>query len=409
MKNSYKNLKYGCYFVGISMSIIANFPTLFFMTFRSLYGISYAELGLLIVINYVTQLSIDLVFSFFSHKFNIEKTVKFTPVLTILGLVIYSISPFVLNNAYIGLLLGTVIFSAAGGLAEVLMSPVVAEIPSDNPEREMSKFHSAYAWGVVGVIIASTVFILLFGAENWQYLAFIMLVIPLLSVIFFAKSEIPDIKTPGKVSGLKTFMKDKALWFFVFAIFLGGASECTMAQWCSSYLEKALLIPKFYGDIFGVALFSVALGLGRSLYAKYGKDIIKTLVMGAVGATLCYLAAAVFNNPVIGLFSCAFTGFCVSLMWPGSLVVASDRFGSSGVFIYAIMAAGGDLGASVGSQFVGSITDAIIENKDFLVIAEKLMLNPEQLGMKTGMLIGAIFPLTAVFIFAHLKKLRFVS
>ncbi len=406
MQKSYEKVKYGCYFVGISMAIIANFPPLLFMTFRSLYGISYSHLGLLIVINFVTQLSIDLVFSFFSHKFNIPKTVKITPVLAILGLIIYAVSPFLLKNVYAGLLIGTVIFSASGGLSEVLMSPVVAQIPSDNPEREMSKLHSMYAWGVVGVIFVATAYILLFGAENWQYLTFIMLIIPLISVILFAKAEIPDIKTTGKVSGLKTFMANKTLWLCVFAIFLGGASECTMAQWCSSYLEKALLIPKFYGDIFGVALFSVMLGLGRSLYAKYGKDIGKVLVLGAVGAFLCYLSAAIFNNPVIGLLACAFTGFCVSMMWPGSLLIASDKFASSGVFIYAIMASGGDMGASVGSQFVGVITDIIIENEKFSAVAENLLLTPEQLGMKMGMLIGALFPIIAIFIFLRMRKIK---
>lgn len=406
MQKSYEKVKYGCYFVGISMAIIANFPPLLFMTFRSLYGISYSHLGLLIVINFVTQLSIDLVFSFFSHKFNISKTVKITPVLAILGLIIYAVSPFLLKNVYAGLLIGTVIFSASGGLSEVLMSPVVAQIPSDNPEREMSKLHSMYAWGVVGVIFVATAYILLFGAENWQYLTFIMLVVPLMSVILFAKAEIPDIKTTGKVSGLKTFMTNKTLWLCVFAIFLGGASECTMAQWCSSYLEKALLIPKFYGDIFGVALFSVMLGLGRSLYAKYGKDIGKVLVLGAVGASLCYLSAAIFNNPVIGLLACAFTGFCVSMMWPGSLLIASDKFASSGVFIYAIMASGGDMGASVGSQFVGVITDIIIENEKFSAVAENLLLTPEQLGMKMGMLIGALFPIIAIFIFLRMRKIK---
>ncbi len=57
-----------------------------------------------------------------------------------------------------GLVIGTVIFSASSELAEVLISPVIAAIPSDNPEREMSKLHSIYAWGVVGIVIVSTSF-----------------------------------------------------------------------------------------------------------------------------------------------------------------------------------------------------------------------------------------------------------
>ena len=51
-------------------------------------------LGALILINFCTQLGVDLLFSFYSHKFNIEKVVKLTPVLTSLGLLIYAIFPF---------------------------------------------------------------------------------------------------------------------------------------------------------------------------------------------------------------------------------------------------------------------------------------------------------------------------
>ncbi len=63
-----------------------------------------------------------------------------------------------------------------------------------------------------------------------------------------------------------------------------------MSQWCSGYIESALDIPKVWGDIFGVAFF--ALGLGRSLYAKIGKNIEKVILLGVIGATLCYLVAA---------------------------------------------------------------------------------------------------------------------
>ena len=171
-----KRLKYACYTTNISMSVVANLPPVLFLTFRGLYGISYTQLGLLVLINYVTQLGVDLLFSFFSHRFSISKAVKLTPVLTAAGLLIYALWPMVLPGcAYGGLLLGTVVFSASAGLSEVLISPVVAAIPAENPDHEMSKLHSVYAWGVVGVAIFSTVFLALAGGENWQWLALLFL------------------------------------------------------------------------------------------------------------------------------------------------------------------------------------------------------------------------------------------
>ena len=126
--------------------------------------------------------------------------------------------------------------------------------------------------------------------------------------------------------------------------------------------------------------------------------------MGGIGATVCYLTASFCPNPLIGLVGCAFTGFCVSMLWPGCLIVASDRFPSGGVFIFALMAAGGDLGASVGPQLVGIVTDIAIENSYIVSVAESLLMSPEQLGMKIGMLVASLFPLFSIPLYFSIMK-----
>ena len=199
-------------------------------------------------------------------------------------------------------------------------------------------------------------------------------------------------------------LRQGGIWLMVAAIFLGGAAECSMSQWASSYLEGALGISKVQGDIFGVALFALALGTGRTLYSKIGKHIERVLLLGAVGASVCYLLAALSSVSFIGLFACAFTGFCTSMLWPGSLIVASDYFPDGGVLIYALMAAGGDLGASVGPQLVGLITDFAIANPTVISFAQKIGLSAEQVGMKSSMLVGMLFPLVAIPLFAYFKS-----
>ena len=397
--------KYACYSTNITMAVIANISPLLFLTFRTLYNVSYSQLGLLVLVYFSVQLLIDLVFSFFSHKFNIEKTVVATPVFAAVGLLVYALAPFITpNNVYIGLLLGTLIFSASGGLAEVLISPVIAAIPSKDPEREMSKLHSIYAWGSVFVVIVATLYILCFGAENWQYLALLLTIVPITAFLLFLGAKIPKMETPERVTGALKQLKNKNLWLCVAAIFLGGAAECTMSQWASGYIERALGIDKLWGDIFGVAAFGLTLALGRTLYAKYGRNITKILLLGAIGAFICYIVAAFSENGIIGLAACALTGFCVSMLWPGCLVVAQEYFKKGGVFIFAMMAAGGDFGASVGPQLVGVITDTVTASQSFLSLASKLAISSEQLGMKTGMLFGSLFPLAAVFVYWYIRR-----
>ena len=92
------------------------------------------------------------------------------------------------------------------------------------------------------------------------------------------------------------------------------------------------------------------------------------------------------------------------MLWPGNLIVASERYPSGGVFIYALMAAGGDLGASVGPQMVGLVTDAVIASADGTAFAAQMGLAVEQLGMKLGLLIGMLFPLMAIPVYAKLRK-----
>ena len=404
---NYKRLKAACYTANITMSIVGNISPLLFLTFRSLYGTSYSLLGLLVLINFSTQLCVDLIFSFFSHKFNIPLVVKIMPVIAVVGLILYALAPVLFPNAvYTGLVVGTLIFSAASGLAEVLISPVVAAIPAENPEREMSKLHSIYAWGVVGFVLLATAFLFAFGNKSWQWLAIVFSIVPLSSAILYAGSSIPKMQTPEKTSGAVKFLKDKGVWLCVVGIFLGGAAECTMAQWASGYLEQALGVPKIWGDIFGVALFAVALGTGRSLYAKIGKNVPRALFTGALGATACYLIAALSPFAIVGLIGCAFTGFCVSMLWPGSLIVASDKYPNGGVLIFALMAAGGDLGASVGPQLVGVVTDIAMAKPAVGALALKIGLTAEQLAMKIGMLVGALFPLLSIFVYRQFQKQR---
>ena len=405
MPTSYKRTKLACYTTNVSMSVVSNLSPLLFITFRTLYGVSYSLLGLLVLINFVTQLSIDLVFSFFSHKFNISRTVRAIPWLTVLGLAVYALWPMLYPaGAFAGLVVGTLIFSASGGLSEVLISPVIAAIPADDPDREMSKLHSVYAWGVVVIIVLGTLFLLFAGAERWPYMVLGFALIPLCAALLFASSEIPTMQTPEHTAGAISLFRSPGLWLCACGIFLGGAAECVMAQWSSSYLERALMIPKVWGDIFGVALFSLMLGLGRTLYAKMGREVTRVLIWGSAGAALCYLAAALSGVAVIGLLACALTGLCVSMLWPGSLIVASERYPSGGVFLFAVMAAGGDLGASVGPQAVGLVTDAVLASASAGELAARLSLTPEQLGMKLGMLMGMIFPLVAVVIFYLIRK-----
>lgn len=396
MNSRYRLAKLAAYSSNITMAAVGNLSPLLFLVFRELYGISFSLLGTLVLINFATQLLIDLCFSFFSHRFNIPLSLKCMAGLGIAGFILFALAPYLFpNNVYLGLVIGTVVFSGASGFAEVLVSPLIDAIPSDDPEAEMSKLHAVYAFGVVGVVAVATLYFAIFDMTAWPWLSMIFTLPPTFALILYFVADLPPIKAPEKLSVTVSFFKNPAIYLSFIGILLGGAAELIMAQWCSAYLEAVLKIDKALGDILGVAFFALMLGIGRYAYSKWGKNIEKTLFIGAAGAVLCYLTAVFSPWPVLGLIGAGMTGLCVSMLWPGSLLIASDRFPDCGVFIFALMAAGGDLGAAIGPQAVGWITDLALKNPDLLAFADRLSLTPDALGMKLGLLLGALVSLGA--------------
>ena len=404
-KNDFRRTKYSCYFSNISMSTVFSLPSLLFMTFHETYGISYTLLGTLVLVNFCTQLLIDLIFTVFTKYFNIKKCIRLMPLLTSLGLIIYAIIPVLFSQyAYVGLVVGTVVFSVSAGLCEVLTSPLVASLPSDNPERDMSTLHSIYAYGFLSVVLISTLALKIFGIHNWMWITLFWAILPIISFILFSVSPMPDIVI-SHTGSLKSSKKRKyGLMLCVLCIFLGGASENTMTNWISSYMENALCIPKVVGDIAGMALFAVFLGFGRTMYAKYGKNIIKVLLGGMIGAVMCYLVAGFSTNNIVCLAACFLTGLFTSMLWPGTLILMEEKFPNCGVAAYALMAAGGDFGASVAPQAMGIIVDEVSASSWALNLGNSLSMSAEQIGMRTGMVASAIFPLLGIILLIYMKK-----
>lgn len=403
--NKFKRTKYTCYFTYLAMSSVFSLPPILFVTFREMYGISYTLLGTLVLVNFCTQLIVDLIFTFFTKYFNISKTVKIMPLITSVGLLVYAITPMLFPQyTYVGLLVGTVIFSIAAGLCEVLLSPLVAALPSDNSERDMSILHSLFAYGVVTVVVISTIFLGLFGTQNWMYLTMFWAFLPVISFVMFCISPMPKISISESTSGSAAKKRGVGLLLCVLCIFLGSASENAMTSWISGYMENALQIPKMLGDILGMATFAILLGMGRTLYAKYGRNISNILLFSMMGAAACYIVAGVCTNVIVSLIACVFTGLCTSMLWPGTLILMEEKFPNPGITAYALMAAGGDFGGSVAPQMLGIVVDKVSASSWAVGLGAALSMSAEQIGMKVGMLTAALFPILGVVLLIYIKK-----
>lgn len=152
-------------------------------------------------------------------------------------------------------------------------------------------------------------------------------------------------------------------------------------------MEQAMGLNKVVGDIAGMSMFAIMLGLCRVLSAMTEKKIKLQhyMLYGSLLAILCYLIVALTDIPVLALVFCGLTGFATAMLWPGTLVFAAEYFPKAGAWLFAYLAIAGDLGGVIGPWLTGSVAD--------------------KAGLNAGMLISAIFPLiAAICIIIYLKN-----
>lgn len=71
--------------------------------------------------------------------------------------------------------------------------------------------------------------------------------------------------------------------------------------------------------------------------------------------------------------------------------------------MFALLSAGGDVGASAGSFVIGRVAD-IVTFKGWTKFGWLTGISPEQVGLRIGLLIAAIFPLLGVIVHIILKR-----
>ncbi|MBQ7900719.1 MAG: hypothetical protein IJ365_01985 [Clostridia bacterium] len=237
-----------------------------------------------------------------------------------------------------------------------------------------------------------------------MYLTFFWALLPVVSFVLYSIVPIPDMDishSNGPEDGRK---KTAGLALCALCIFLGSAAENSMTNWISGYMENALNIPKAVGDILGMALFAILLGMGRSTYAKYGKNISNVLLLGMVGAAVCYITAGLSPNVIVCAVACVLTGLCTSMLWPGTLIMMEEYIPHPGVTAYALMAAGGDFGGSIAPQLLGIVVDNVSASDWAQRLSTQLAMSAEQIGMKAGMLTAAVYPILGVALLIYIKR-----
>lgn len=389
---TYSHTRFACYTGYITQAVINNLAPLLFVIFRRYFGLSLEETGRLIFINFGVQLMADILAMKLMDKIGWRKSAMLAHVLAVLGLISLAVLPNALPVPYAGLILAVCICAIGGGLLEVLVSPIIEALPADNHESAMSLLHSFYCWGQVGTVLLSTLFLEILGENLWMILPLCWTLVPLWNFFRFRKVPIATPPSDVKMMSVKDLLSHRLFLVALLLMLCAGASELTMSQWSSLFAEQGLQLPKMLGDVLGPCLFAVFMGIGRTIYGVFGDRLnLRLSILACAGlCILCYLTTVFAPWPILSLFGCAFCGFSISLMWPGSFSLSAAAFPKGGSAMFGMLAVFGDLGAALGPWMAGIVSNA----------AESApQLFPVFTGsspMKWGLLAAVIFPLLMV-------------
>ncbi len=381
---SYRRTFVACMIGIANQAVVASITALLFVSFMDIYGFEVWQLGVLVGVNFASQLVADIILTLYLDKLSYRALTIVAQSLASGGLMLFAVLPMLpvvaasSMRVYAVMIVSTVIFAFSGGMMEVTVSPIIDAIPdSKSKSGIMSLMHSFYAWGMVAAVIITALYILIAGAANWHYIVIALSIVPLVNIFCFATCPIErrGVEVSGEKENKKKTLFSPYMLFALLAIFTGGATETAMTQYVSTFTTVALGFSKATSDLVGMCLFAAMMGVMRTLYGFMGDklNMNAVLVVGSFASMVLYLVVGLVPFAPVALVACVLCGLSVALLWPGVLVVTGRRFPTSGGWIFAVLAISGDLGAGIIPTCVGFIADSV--------------------GLKTAFVISSVIPL----------------
>ena len=364
IQNDYRHTIAASYIGYITQAIVNNFAPLLFLTFHNVYGIPLGKIGLLVTVNFVTQLLVDFISAKYVDRIGYRTAIVAAHVFAAAGLIGLGILPDLMPTPYIGICIAVVVYAIGGGLIEVLISPIVEACPTEGKSAAMSLLHSFYCWGSVLVVVVSTILFSVFGVDAWRKIACLWAIIPLVNAFYFSKVPIAALVENGESMTIGMLFRSKLFWIFALLMVCSGASELSMSQWASAFAESGLHVSKTVGDLAGPCFFAVLMGTARVFHAKFAEklELSRYLAVCAVVCIGSYLLASLSPNALLALLGCGICGFSVGAMWPGTFSLASEKCPKGGTAMFALLALAGDTGCSLGPTVVGFVSAACEDN-----------------------------------------------
>lgn len=360
---------------------INNLIPLLFVYFTSAYKIPLSFITAIVTYGFILQIVIDT----FSSKFIIKTGYKNAGIVSalfgLMGFAVLGFTPIVFYSTagiIIGVLIAVTLTGVGSALSEVCLSPIIEELPFNNKPSIMSLIHSFYPLGHLLTILLATAFFWVFGIEKWNYLAFFLILIPLIEILLLIKSPVINPTEEQKRVKKTELFKNKTFILLFILMISAGASEQAIAQWASYFAESGLKVSKTMGDLIGASAFAFFMIISRFSYglSKDKINLNKFIIGCSILLIACYLLSVLQPSALLSLIFVALSGLFVGIMWPGIYAIGGNLFSYGGTAMFSMLALGGDLGCTLGPLLVGVVASGWT--------------------IKTGVLLATAFPIVVL-------------
>lgn len=346
-----------CYLTYIVQATF-NYVPLLYVTFCNTFGLSYAQIGALIAVNFGTQLTMDFTSAFFLRRIGYRTAAILSCLAAALGLVCFSFLPFILPP-FAGLCIAILLLSAGDGLTEVVVSPLLEACPVKSKRGAMAMLHSMYTWGTALIIAVSTLLFSVLGLDRWGTVACLWAILPLCTAVLYCLVPIYELPADAEKIPANRFLCDKRFWLLVCMMTMAGAAEMIMTQWASVFAENGLGVTKAAGDLLGPCLFSAAEAVTRVIYSFNAHKInARRFMMISSAVAVCGYAVAAFAPfAPLALGGCIVCGVGCAVLWPATYSEAAVTLPMGGAAMFSFLAFAGDIGCLSGPSLAGVIAD----------------------------------------------------
>lgn len=337
---------------------------------RELYGISYAQAGLLLSLPSWGNLASIFITGYLPSYIGRRKTVLLTAVWMAVAFVLVS---FGVGGAALLPAVCVMIGIARGGNTN-FSNTMMSTLPGNKSAVGYNLLHGAFAMGAVLsplALIACTAG----NPDGWRYMTAGIVVLCLIQIVVYSKMRLPQENITKSIKKVdRSFLKNKNFWLGAAILFFYISAEYAIVNWLVTYFKDTGVLSAEVSQLMSSLLWVVIFAgrmLGAFLVGKVSRKVI--LIADGIGLFAFFLLVFFSRSQIPVFIGIMGVGLFMATIYTSALALGTESI------------KGNDLGVST-MIFTGS-TGGIITPAVVGMVAERAGI---QVGMGVVVLVTVL-------------------